>query len=48
MKAQKLVLAIAVLFTATLFTSCSTNDTAEEDQLYEHGIDKKEIKNEDT
>lgn len=48
MKAKKYVLAMAIVFGLGMFTSCSTSSTAEEDELYEVGIDKDEIKNEDT
>jgi len=52
MKAQKLIFAVAVLFTIGLSTSCTKSDIAEEDALInateEQAIDRDEVKNEDT
>jgi hypothetical protein len=48
MKAKKYLLAIAIVFGLGVFASCENTYTAEEDQLYEIGIDKDEIKLEDT
>lgn len=48
MKAKKYVLAMAIVFGLGMFASCSTDSTAQEDELYELSIDKDEIKNEDT
>ena len=47
MKAQKIIFAVAVLFTIGLATSCDKADIAEEEQLLE-SIDRDEIKEEDT
>ncbi len=48
MKARKLVFAMVTIMAMGLFVSCENSSTAEEDQLYEQGIDTKEVKNEDT
>tara|TARA_Y100001935_G_C17280016_1_gene496947 strand:+ start:1092 stop:1235 length:144 start_codon:yes stop_codon:yes gene_type:complete len=47
MKTQNLIFAVALLFATGLSTSCSQDDLAE-DQIYEQGIDKDEVKEEDT
>jgi|TARA_R110002153_G_scaffold220848_1_gene373379 hypothetical protein len=47
MKAQKLIFAIAVLFTIGLSTSCTKDDIADE-QTENLSIDRDEVKNEDT
>lgn len=47
MKAQKVVFAIAVLFTIGLSTSCTKQDLADE-QTELQAIDRDEVKNEDT
>lgn len=52
MKTQKVIFALAVLFTIGLSTSCSKPDLAEEESLIngteEQAIDREEVKNEDT
>lgn len=51
MKAQKLIFAVAVLFTIGLSTSCTKEDLADEQtelQTEVQAIDGKEIKNQDT
>lgn len=48
MKVPKIIFALAVLLTVGMSSSCTNDSNAEDDQLYEQGIDKKEIKNEDT
>lgn len=47
MKAQKLIFAVAVLFTIGLSTSCTKEDLADE-QTELQAIDRDEVKNEDT
>lgn len=47
MKAQKLIFAVAVLFTIGLSSSCTKEDLADE-QTETQAIDGKEIKNQDT
>lgn len=47
MKAKKFLFALGLMLAVGTFTAC-TNDSTSEDELYEHGIDKKEIENEDT
>ena len=47
MKATKILSALVLLMTVSLFVSCSTENTAEEEALYaptEHAIDGNEIK----
>ncbi len=48
MKKQQIYFLMMVLLVGLSFTSCSNNQTAEDEQLYEQGIDKKEIKDQDT
>jgi len=48
MKAPKLILAMVLLLAVGSFVSCENSSTAEEDQLYEYGIEKEEVKNQDT
>lgn len=48
MKAKKYVLAIAIVFGLGMFASCEQSSTADEDELYEVSIERKEIKNGDT
>ncbi|GMN06307.1 hypothetical protein MTsPCn5_16960 [Croceitalea sp. MTPC5] len=47
MKAQKLIFAVAVLFTIGLSTSCTKSDIAEQDELYEQSIERDEITEDD-
>lgn len=47
MKAQKLIFAVAVLFTIGLSSSCTKEDLSDE-QTEIQAIDGKEIKNQDT
>ncbi|MDE3744081.1 hypothetical protein [Maribacter polysaccharolyticus] len=48
MKAPRLILAMVALMAVSSFVSCEDNSITEEDQLYEQGIDTREVKNEDT
>lgn len=48
MKAPRLILAMVALMAVSSFVSCEETSTAEEDNLYEQGIDTREVKNEDT
>ncbi len=48
MKTRKMIIAFAMVLATGAFTACTNDGTAEEDQLYEQGIDKTEIKEEDT
>ncbi len=48
MKARKMICALSLILATGVFTGCTNEETAEEDQLYEQGIDGKEITEEDT
>ncbi len=48
MKASKMICALSLILAAGVFTGCTNEETAEEDRLYEQGIDGSEIKNQDT
>ncbi len=43
-----MICAFGLMLAVGTFTACSNDDRAEEDRLYENGIDKDEVKNEDT
>lgn len=53
MKIKKILLAVVLLSTVSLSTSCTKNDIAEDEALFKNAteqqaIDGKEIKNQDT